>query len=86
MVSQPFDSFLEAFQKLSGFSSHTIPSQVSISNRTESSLCGDGEGKDAYSALSKTESYGRMVSWGRAGHPQLNHISNQLLSPHSFRK
>lgn len=46
MVSQPFDFFLEAFQKLSGFSSHTIPSRVSISNRTESGLLGDGEGKE----------------------------------------
>lgn len=46
MVSQPLNSFLEAFQKLLGFSSYTIPSHVSISNRTESGLPGDGEGKE----------------------------------------
>lgn len=27
--------------------------------------------RSVYSALSKHESYGRMVSWGRTGHPQL---------------
>lgn len=41
--------------------------------------------RSVYSVLSKHGSHGRMVFSGRADLPQLSHVSNHLLSPHSLR-